>query len=1234
MAGSNRSYVGSTRVGTNQMLIPADTEIPDIAYLLVFARSLLQEQTTPVGTLVFDRSSSVSQVSFTDYDLDSGEIGGNVSWIEPSDLEEVQAYRVYLAEERSLVTQVATGSTEALLPTETPLGDFTQLLVYTKSLLAEQTTPASVDLSDTSFYVVQESFTDLDLDASDLGGPLSWLEARDDQQVTHYTIYLGYDCSENITIVATEDVLLAVMSGRMDMSFGGSATQLTAAVRNALAQQLQVDVASIYVTVQVAVGRRLATNWIVEYLVVVSDLQVAGVVDAVEGMRADVASFRNLVVGELVQAGVSNDLVLGMAISSITTVAVQYVTNEQLPALLPDTSNVTEVRRLSSGNFSEAMYFINILNGTRYRFVSCGSRRYIGEVPVRTTRYDVPVETRFESNATHILIYASSEYAESSIASGFVRVEDAEASVLNLTFTDEDLDANELGGTVNWVLPLEGLGVSRVQNFSVYLTTDTFTERSALGSGLSNSSLAVLADTPKQNYQRLAVYTVSSLVEQTTPSSLLLFDTDSSVSSLDFPDFDLDGLEVGGILSWIEPEQNSQVISYVIYWASDIVNQSGTWLCIATNSSADDSDSPGLLGPCRGQLYAEVPVGTSNLTVPAETHRGTYTHFFVYARSSFVEQSSPAILEIFDLNASVSNLQFDGKDLDLYELGGVLSWDPPEELLRVHVYVAYLAIGDRGQNRSQIGSDVPVGTDQLDIPPEPPRLSFSHFVLYTKSTLVEQSTPTSLLIQDAVASSSNVTFKDKDLDQWQVAGNITWVEADDTSDVEEYLIYMAEDRFGSNRSLLGSANPGSTSFAVEDNTPLLSFTHFVVYSRSSLVEQSTPGAVVIIDVSAAVEQLSFVDLDLDASELGGEVTWSPPTSGLEQVNGYGVYLSDAAYVARSQIGIVPKGTHVKAVPDSTARQSFTHVLVYSRSDAFQQSTPAATAISDALAQVTSLEFTDFDLDETEVGGTLMWQAPEDTTYVAYYNAYKAYFCNDTNDTNGEPIYVAGTFSFLMEASPEQVSSAARSALASVLGVAPETLSVTINLARRLSSSSFQTNFIVHYELPVMSPEVPHLLAGSAEAEADGMVAVGFAQLLSKELCQSGLPAQDLSLQPVEGLHLEVELEQPTVMEEDSSTSRMRSWLLTEEALARRLTGAVDTDDSDADTNQSDTTDEWDLSNFTGDVAAQISGLFRFNLAGANAGQVRLAAKNALAATFGVSVNDISNLHLIDTEDFC
>eukprot|EP00435_Cladocopium_sp_Y103_P072958 s528_g41.t3 len=146
---------------------------------------------------------------------------------------------------------------------------------------------------------------------------------------------------------------------------------------------------------------------------------------------------------------------------------------------------------------------------------------------------------------------------------------------------------------------------------------------------------------------------------------------------------------------------------------------------IVNPKASDDSDAGGLLGPCRGPLYAEVPVKQSNLTVPVETNRGNYTHFLIYTRSSFAEQSSPAALAIDDLNASVSNVHFDGNL--------VLSWDPPAELLRVDVYVAYFATGDLGQNRSQIGQDVPVGTDQ---------------VVYTKSTLVEQTTPSSLLIQD------------------------------------------------------------------------------------------------------------------------------------------------------------------------------------------------------------------------------------------------------------------------------------------------------------------------------------------------------------------------------------------------------------------------------------------------------------------------------------------------------
>eukprot|EP00435_Cladocopium_sp_Y103_P072719 s528_g41.t1 len=227
----------------------------------------------------------------------------------------------------------------------------------------------------------------------------------------------------------------------------------------------------------------------------------------------------------------------------------------------------------ASERASQDMYFINVLNGSRYRFIACESRQFVGQVPVRTTRYDVSAETSF-GNATHLLIYATSAYAESSIASGFVAVEDVQANVLNLSFTDEDLDINQLGGRILWALPEDNpLGVSRVDNVSVYLTTEDFSGRSVLGQGLSNSSLDLPADTLKQIYQRLAVYTVSSLVEQSTPTSQVLTDADASVSDVAFDDYDLDAVELGGVLSWAEPEDDHQVVSYAIYWALGLSNQ-------------------------------------------------------------------------------------------------------------------------------------------------------------------------------------------------------------------------------------------------------------------------------------------------------------------------------------------------------------------------------------------------------------------------------------------------------------------------------------------------------------------------------------------------------------------------------------------------------------------------------------------------------------------------------------
>lgn len=48
------------------------------SFVLIYTRSLLVEQTTPVGSFLNDSVASVRNVSFTDLDLDNLELGGNV----------------------------------------------------------------------------------------------------------------------------------------------------------------------------------------------------------------------------------------------------------------------------------------------------------------------------------------------------------------------------------------------------------------------------------------------------------------------------------------------------------------------------------------------------------------------------------------------------------------------------------------------------------------------------------------------------------------------------------------------------------------------------------------------------------------------------------------------------------------------------------------------------------------------------------------------------------------------------------------------------------------------------------------------------------------------------------------------------------------------------------------------------------------------------------------------------
>ncbi|CAE7216619.1 unnamed protein product, partial [Symbiodinium sp. CCMP2456] len=329
-------------------------------------------------------------------------------------------------------------------------------------------------------------------------------------------------------------------------------------------------------------------------------------------------------------------------------------------------------------------------------------------------------------------------------------------------------------------------------------------------------------------------------------------------------------------------------------------------------------------------------------------------------------------------------------------LGGDILWLAPTDVRRVLGYRVYLSTGLRaGQPRSLIGSEIAVGATQNFLPAESAMQTWTHVAVFTRSQLVEQTTPAGASISDTSSSVSAMDFPDDDLDQFEIGGLLSWKNPSDFSEVIDYEVYLAEDSNGTNRSYLGNVSVGTNSFDVPAETGLQSFSHLVVYTRSPLVEQSTPEALRIIETVASVSAISFVDLDLDTDELGGRLLWQEPAS-TERVEFYVVYL---ALDSVGTGGEVPVGTQRTTLPTvnitaldilyDTPRQNFSHLVIYTRSSLAEQTTPVAAALSDTFATVSNVTFADYDLDATDIGGPLTWDPPGDVSEVVTYIVYLA-----------------------------------------------------------------------------------------------------------------------------------------------------------------------------------------------------------------------------------------------------
>ncbi|CAE7490490.1 unnamed protein product, partial [Symbiodinium pilosum] len=382
---------------------------------------------------------------------------------------------------------------------------------------------------------------------------------------------------------------------------------------------------------------------------------------------------------------------------------------------------------------------------------------------------------------------------------------------------------------------------------------------------------------------------------------------------------------------------------------------------------------------CRRTFLNDAPAGDTQITIPAETDTGGFTHFLLYASSALAEQSTPAFLRIDDLRSRAASLSFVDLDLDAGEIGGTISpwadflfmirafacldlcWSP---IFDAHAitshhgfdttrYNIYLATSYEGAGR-----ELQLTSTQLSVllPPETALRHFTHLVVFATSELAEQTTPVALLLSDVQATVANVSLPDYDLDEKEVGGTLVWDEPSNTAQVTHYVIYFADYNVtnGSDiRAYFKNVSVGNESVEVAPETTLVNYanivpetTHVAIYTLSSLVEQSTPATHEIADAFATVSGSLFVDKDLDEEEIGGRMSWQPPLQ-TEKVVQYNVYFAQSSDgLSRQRQGLLDFGpgggtTGVDAiyldVPPDTALGSFSHLLVYTRSALVEQS---------------------------------------------------------------------------------------------------------------------------------------------------------------------------------------------------------------------------------------------------------------------------------------------------------
>ncbi len=246
-----------------------------------------------------------------------------------------------------------------------------------------------------------------------------------------------------------------------------------------------------------------------------------------------------------------------------------------------------------------------------------------------------------------------------------------------------------------------------------------------------------------------------------------------------------------------------------------------------------------------------------------------------------------------------------------------------------------------------------------------------------------------------------LTFTDSDLNSGEIEGTLTIGMANDETDITHYAVYWG---VGDDTLLEGSTviteiqKTGADltyDFAANTAVPDTA-NYFVVRTKNAKGEMTTGSSLALNDVTTPgiASSIAFTDSDTDSGQIAGTIYIGKATNEGD-ITHYVLYWGSSADAKQSQ---TPLATIAKtgadlgfSVPaDTGIPPGATHLLVFTKNNATELTTPVAVALVDIAiptSAAAAITFTDTDKHGSEIGGTITITKATVETSITHYLVY-------------------------------------------------------------------------------------------------------------------------------------------------------------------------------------------------------------------------------------------------------